>query len=397
MESKETNGRSEGVCELCFWGENLIGLNRTQVELSVAGRAVYSPHVYGPATDPRMFYFDSAAFPSFPANMPQVWRQHWLEPARQAGATLVVGEWGGRYTGRDRMWGNAMRQMLLDHRLSSFFWALNPNSGDTGGLLKDDWRSPEAEKRALLAPLPSTPTRPLLDGLEAFACPRAGATLQPHEHNLRFFRCGSDQPDAPPLCIHLQQACNGVHECPDMSDERRSLCRELSRSPPCVTATGSGPYRRCALPFVYRGERFNACSLDDTVGGMPWCPTALNEAGAYAAYSDWGECGPGCDVEEDRRLSTDGCVDGGATDSDGSIPWVLHCAPPPPPPPSPPPPPPAPPAPPPPPPEAPPPSPPLPPYSPPPLVLGLLSNPLPVALILCVACCAFVCLREAGG
>ena len=32
------------------------------------------------------------------------------------------------------------------------FWALNPNSGDTGGLLKDDWVSVNQAKYNLLKP-----------------------------------------------------------------------------------------------------------------------------------------------------------------------------------------------------------------------------------------------------
>ena len=45
--------------------------------------------------------------------------------------------------------------------LSFAYWCLNPNSGDTGGLLLDDWRSPHAAKRAALAPYlpPHDPSR----------------------------------------------------------------------------------------------------------------------------------------------------------------------------------------------------------------------------------------------
>ena len=33
------------------------------------------------------------------------------------------------------------------------FWSWNPNSGDTGGVLKDDWSTVHADKMALLADL----------------------------------------------------------------------------------------------------------------------------------------------------------------------------------------------------------------------------------------------------
>jgi len=119
-------------CELCFWGENLLGLNRTGLALVRPDRLVLSPHAYGPGTDGRMWYFNRTAFPDFPSNMPAVWTRHFLAPARAAGATLVVGEWGGVYEGNDELWQDQFKSWLLDEGLSSIYWALNPNSGDTG-------------------------------------------------------------------------------------------------------------------------------------------------------------------------------------------------------------------------------------------------------------------------
>ena len=75
--------------------------------------------------------------------------------AVSAGATLVIGEWGGRYVGADEQWQDELKAFLLEHGLSSFYWALNPNSGDTGGLLLDDWITPDTSKLARLSELPS--------------------------------------------------------------------------------------------------------------------------------------------------------------------------------------------------------------------------------------------------
>ena len=97
-------GDSEEFCDLCFWGENLLGLRRSTVQLQIPHRLVFSPHVYGPGTNAFMYYFNTSAFPNFPDNMPDVWKQHWLLPARTSGETLVVGEWGGVYTGQDESW-----------------------------------------------------------------------------------------------------------------------------------------------------------------------------------------------------------------------------------------------------------------------------------------------------
>jgi aryl-phospho-beta-D-glucosidase BglC (GH1 family) len=181
-------------CDLCFWGENLRGLTPPEgggggggsggsgggsgaIRLATAGRLVFSPHLYGPATNSKMFYFNRSAFPDYPRNLPAVWEEHFLGPARRAGATLLVGEWGGRYTDEtdpmhsDEQWQNTLRAALRDHGLSSFYWALNPNSGDTGGLLKDDWTTPVKRKLELLDGLPSSSVSLALASAAPFFCP----------------------------------------------------------------------------------------------------------------------------------------------------------------------------------------------------------------------------------
>ena len=61
------------------------------------------------------------------------------------------GEFGGRYMGQDQIWQDAFVDYLIDNDAHSFFyWSLNPNSGDTGGLLQDDWRTVNQAKLALL-------------------------------------------------------------------------------------------------------------------------------------------------------------------------------------------------------------------------------------------------------
>jgi len=47
----------------------------------------------------------------------------------------------------------------------NFFWCVNPNSGDTGGLLLDDWVSPDTNKLSLLAKLVESPTN-VLDAIK---------------------------------------------------------------------------------------------------------------------------------------------------------------------------------------------------------------------------------------
>ena len=128
-----------------FWGENLSDIGAQPVDLP-ASRLVYSPHVYGPSI------FDQPYFgaPDFPANMPDIWDEHfgYLFDGKHV---VVPGEFGGFYTGDDKVWQDAfVDYLLVKNARSSFYWCLNPNSGDTGGLLQDDWRTVNMDKLALL-------------------------------------------------------------------------------------------------------------------------------------------------------------------------------------------------------------------------------------------------------
>ena len=124
-------GNADGE-EAYFWGENLARAAEAPVVLPLAHKVAYSPHCYGPGVGHQMPYFEEEGFPS---NMPQVWAAH-FGAVRAAGGTLLVGEWGGLYVdrhgqGRNKAWMDAFATFLLDQRLPSFFWSLNPNAGDT--------------------------------------------------------------------------------------------------------------------------------------------------------------------------------------------------------------------------------------------------------------------------
>jgi len=47
----------------------------------------------------------------------------------------------------------------------NFVWCLNPNSGDTGGLLLNDWVTPDTAKLSVLANLVANPTN-VLDAIK---------------------------------------------------------------------------------------------------------------------------------------------------------------------------------------------------------------------------------------
>ncbi|KAG9399978.1 hypothetical protein AC1031_010898 [Aphanomyces cochlioides] len=136
-----------------FWGENLMDVPRARLTLPVANRLVYSAHTYSSdvAAQP---YFEVS---NFPANMPAVWDLHFGFVQGKYGP-VIIGEYGGRYkTASDIAWQNRFVQYLIDKKIGSYYWCVNPNSGDTEGLLEYDWVTPRTDKFKLLSVLPSTP------------------------------------------------------------------------------------------------------------------------------------------------------------------------------------------------------------------------------------------------
>ncbi|CAK4682444.1 unnamed protein product [Aphanomyces euteiches] len=136
-----------------FWGENLMDVQRAPITLPVANRLVYSAHAYSSdvASQP---YFSAS---NYPDNMPALWDLHFGFVHGQYGP-VVVGEYGGRYSSTsDIQWQNKFVAYLKAKSIGSFYWCVNPNSGDTEGLLLYDWITPRTDKFNLLSPLPSTP------------------------------------------------------------------------------------------------------------------------------------------------------------------------------------------------------------------------------------------------
>lgn len=138
----------------CFYGEDLVGVATAPVALNVSGRLVYSPHVYGPSVFEQPYFSD----PTFPANMPAIWDAHFGYIRAQAGPAVVVGEWGGQTSGTDMVWLNAFVAYLKSRDMTdTFFWCLNNDSGDTGGIMNSDWYTTDPVRLALLAQLVPNP------------------------------------------------------------------------------------------------------------------------------------------------------------------------------------------------------------------------------------------------
>ena len=131
----------EGVANLStygsqpvFWGENLAEA-AVIVPNIPKDKLVYSPHVYGPSVSNQPYFQTS----DFPSNMPAIWNEHYGHLFAE-GYNVIPGEFGGRHDQKDKPLQVALVDYWRGKKLENFFyWCMNPNSGDTGGILLDDW------------------------------------------------------------------------------------------------------------------------------------------------------------------------------------------------------------------------------------------------------------------
>ncbi len=134
-----------------WWGGNLRGVRDHPVDLGAHhDQLVYSPHDYGPLVHQQPWFTGDWNRTTLERD---VWDPNWLYLHKENKAPLVIGEWGGFLDGGpNQKWMTALRDLVVEHRIHQTFWCLNPNSGDTGGLLLGDWKSWDEEKYALLKP-----------------------------------------------------------------------------------------------------------------------------------------------------------------------------------------------------------------------------------------------------
>jgi endoglucanase len=131
-----------------WWGGNLMGAADYPVRLDIPDRLVYSTHDY-PESVYSQPWFDH---PDYPNNLPGVWDSYWGYLLNDNTAPILIGEFGVKYlTLKDQQWLHTLHAYIQGKGISWTFWSLNPNSGDTGGLLLDDWTTVHPEKQAVLS------------------------------------------------------------------------------------------------------------------------------------------------------------------------------------------------------------------------------------------------------
>ncbi len=131
-----------------WWGGNLRGVKDNPVDLGkYQNKLVYSPHDYGPTVYEQPWFKGGYTFESL---YEDCWYDNWFYIQKQDIAPLLIGEWGGFMRDPNLKWMTYLRQLIKENRINHTFWCFNSNSGDTGGLVLDDFTTWDEDKYAFV-------------------------------------------------------------------------------------------------------------------------------------------------------------------------------------------------------------------------------------------------------
>ncbi|MEM8854804.1 MAG: Calx-beta domain-containing protein, partial [Pseudomonadota bacterium] len=149
-----------------WWGGNLQGVRDRPVVLNQVDKVVYSPHDYPASVFDQPWFNDGT-------DLIEKFRENWGYIHEEGIAPVLIGEMGSRLqTDKDRAWADAIVDYIegdydrngtkdpeaSDARPGFIWWSFNPNSSDTGGILQDDWQTPDPVKLAQIQGLIDTAT-----------------------------------------------------------------------------------------------------------------------------------------------------------------------------------------------------------------------------------------------
>lgn len=147
-----------------WWGGNLQGVRDYPITKIPKANLMYSPHEYGPEVHNQSWF----SAPDFPNNMYKIWDDNFWFIAKENIAPIFLGEFGikGESAADPSSVAYKWFTTLMEYvgkKCSWTFWCMNPNSGDTGGILLNDWVTVDQAKYNLikpyLEPLGSLPTQ----------------------------------------------------------------------------------------------------------------------------------------------------------------------------------------------------------------------------------------------
>ncbi len=136
-----------------WWGGNLRGVKDYPIDFGSSSRnsqIVYSPHDYGPSVYNQTWFDKDFTTQTL---LDDYWYDTWAYINDQNIAPLLIGEWGGHMDGgKNQKWMELLRDYMINNHINHTFWCLNPNSGDTGGLLGYDFSTWDDDKYSLFEP-----------------------------------------------------------------------------------------------------------------------------------------------------------------------------------------------------------------------------------------------------
>lgn len=134
-----------------WWGGNLRGVKDYPVDLgTLNSQIVYSPHDYGPSVYAQPWFEKNFTTQTL---LDDYWYDSWAYIDEKGIAPLLIGEWGGHMDGgKNQKWMTLLRDYMIKNKIHHTFWCINPNSGDTGGLIGNDWATWDSAKYNLLKP-----------------------------------------------------------------------------------------------------------------------------------------------------------------------------------------------------------------------------------------------------
>jgi endoglucanase len=166
------DGTPDDPAACTWWGGNLSLAKQFPVRLDVPDRLVYSPHEYGVSVYTQD-WLDTTKHPEFPANLAAVWDHNWGYLVKENIAPILVGEFGSTLADpRDTQWLKTLMAYINANGMSFTYWSWNPDSGDTGGIVSDDWNTVNQAKQSIIGPYlvppvartqPATPVTPGTD------------------------------------------------------------------------------------------------------------------------------------------------------------------------------------------------------------------------------------------
>lgn len=148
----KTNGdfssKNSGDYYYNWWGGNLRGVKDNPVDLGkYQNKLVYSPHDYGPTVYEQPWFKGGYTYDSL---YKDCWYDNWFYIQKSNTAPLLIGEWGGFMREPNLTWMTHLRKLIKDNRINHTFWCFNSNSGDTGGLVLDDFTTWDEDKYAFV-------------------------------------------------------------------------------------------------------------------------------------------------------------------------------------------------------------------------------------------------------